>query len=126
MTWNSSATRDVAGEYAAEAQVADIVTRPYRYVVIIFFLVGQFMGLYGSLGPSKSTTSASFSGSWPCGADMGGLVGVGVLVSVSIERLGTAWQPTNLEYMLGAKDNRVYKVADGQIELHKRCCYEAN
>lgn len=53
---------------------------------------------------------------------MGGLVGVGVLVppvfllmlvSVSIERLGTAWQSTNLEYVLGARNNRVYKVANG-------------
>src|SRR5688572_15188281 len=66
-TLNSSATWRVPAEYDDEAQVADMVTRPYSMVVRIFFDMGQLIGLYGSSGPSKSTKLPAAVGTWANG-----------------------------------------------------------
>jgi hypothetical protein len=43
-TWNSCATSCVPEAYEDEAQVADIVMRPYMSVVKTFFFVDQLIG----------------------------------------------------------------------------------
>ena len=66
-TPNSRAICSVPAEYADDAHVADMVTKPYSSVVVTFLRVGQLSGWYGSSLPSKSTISASDVATWASG-----------------------------------------------------------
>lgn len=94
-TWNSAATCRVPALYADDAHVAVMVVSPYIIVVSTFFFVGQFIGRYGSSGPSKSTSTSAAVCWWASGCVNG-------CVFVLVRNLDKAVSRLDSDFDIGA------------------------